>query len=235
MLFFVTLCLENRLRNKKRMKKFDYTHDQLVKMIDDVYNTEKGKNFISHLIRSFLPVNKSEYLWDDPKDISKLKCCITGHPLMSKSEILGKLMNDDTLVVDLKLTAKAILASTDEEKAKANQERQENLDKKYKGKLLAICCSESDKYFAQPTFEAFQDWVCTKILSDDSHINWIMKSHRKNEALKFAKKNNIPVTPREQSALNKAVNKPATTNFEDNQALKSLLEKFNNQKNNESC
>ena len=25
------------------MKKFDYTHDQLVKMIDDVYNTEKAK------------------------------------------------------------------------------------------------------------------------------------------------------------------------------------------------
>jgi len=219
------------------MKKFEYTHDQLKKIIDDIYNTEKGKNFISHLIRSFLPANKSEYLWDDPKDISKLKCCITGHPLMSKSEILGKLMNENDNIIsnDLKLTAKVILASTEEEKEKANQERQENLDKNYKGKLLAISCSESDKYFAQPAFEAFQDWVFTKILSGDSHINWIMKSHRKNEALKFAKKNNIPVTPREQSALNKAVNKPATTNFEDNQALKSLMEKFNNQKNNESC
>lgn len=55
---------------------------EIYQKISDLYNSDKSKNFITHLLRAFFPVHKSDYLWDEPKQ--EIKCCITGVPLTSK-------------------------------------------------------------------------------------------------------------------------------------------------------
>lgn len=210
-------------------KTFNYSEEEIQNKIEEIYNTEKGKKFISHLIRSFFPVNKALYLFDDPEDKSKLKCCITEHPLMSKQTALS--LSIGNIDKGLKLFTKAILAEG-EEKEKALQEKQDNLNEVYQGRLLAICSKESDKYFAPQVFEAFNNWLTNKILQGDQNINWILKSHRKNEALKYAKSKNISITPKEEKTFNKAVNNPAKMNLGDNDILRGLAEKFKTDTNN---
>lgn len=209
------------------MKKFNYTEEELLKKIEEIYNSEKGKNFISHLIRSFSPINKAQYLWNDPEDKSKLKCCITGHPLLSKQTAVE--LGIGNIEKSLKLFTNAILSENVEEQKRAQEEKQKNLDEVYQSKLLAISSEESDKYFAPPAFEAFHNWLTHKILTGDKHINWVIKSHIKNDALKYAESNNIPVTPKEKSTLNKATNNPSKMTLGDNDVLKNLAEKFNKQ------
>ena len=174
-------------------KEFQLSKEEIITKIESIYGDEKGKNFISHLIRSFFPVHKAIYLLDNPKDHSKLVCCITGHQLFSKKTILDKESSDDVIKKRLKLTTTKILGS-EQEKEDAQKKIQELNYELYQGKLLAIYSEESDKYFCQPAFEAFHEWLTKKIINSDNHINWVLKSHQKNEAIKYAKSKNIPAT-----------------------------------------
>jgi hypothetical protein len=211
------------------MKKFNYTEEQILEKIESIYKSENGKKFISHLIRSFFPINKAVYLWDDPKDKSKLKCCITEHPLMSKATALKLSM--DNAEKSIKLFTAAVLATDEKEKKITSEAEQKNLDEVYQGKMLAVSSEESDKYFAPPVFEVLKNWLTHKILTDDKHIFWLMKSHRKNEALKYAESKNIPITQDDKRVFNKAVNNPSRLNLEDNVVLKNLSEKFKQEQN----
>lgn len=56
-----------------------------------------------------------------------------------------------------------------------------------------------------------------------------LKVTEKNDALKYAESNNIPVTSNEKSTLNKATNNPSKMTLGDNDVLKNLAEKFNKQ------
>ena len=206
--------------------KYNHTEEEVNEKIEELFNSENGKKFISHLIRSFFPINKAVYLWSSPKDKTKLKCCITGHPLLSKDDILEKELNNTA--ESLKLTAKVYIKAheNNEEALKAKEELENFRSELYKGKLLAISSEESDKYFAPPAFDVFQNWLTNKILSGDSHINWLMKSHRKNETIKYAKENNIPITKNEEKVLTKSVNKPHGVTLSDNVVLQQLADKF---------
>ena len=207
--------------------KFEFTSDDIYNKIEEVYKTDKGKKFISHLIRSFTPYIKGQYLFDDPADISKLKCCITDYPLMSKGYAFHKLTEGS--IESFKETLLIKLDSSDEDKKELQDKQQKKHDAMYSGKLLAISSTESDKYFAPLTFEVFQNWVRTKILTGDSHIGWLLKSMRKKDTLEYAKEKNIEITHREKQALNKLTNKPHKANLGDSEALQSLQEKLKQQ------
>ncbi len=208
------------------MKEFTYSDEEIFKKIDEIYKDEKGKKFITHLLRSFFPVNKTEYLWSPPKDASLLKCCITGHPLISKDEVmkieLG--MGEEKL----KLVSKVIIEEMNSEGNK--KEYREKLDRllkdKYKGRLLAVTTPESNKYLALPVQGALFNWMATRVIKGDKYISWLMKSIRKNEVLKYAQENKIKISEKEKSTFNKVVNKPHKLSLMDNQVLKELSEKL---------
>ncbi len=217
------------------MKTNNFTDQEIQNKIEELYKDEKGKRFISHLLRSFFPAHKTEYLWSPPADISTLKCCITGNPLISKDEILQ--IEYEIVGEKMKLFSKSIIEqfeneneNKDKEKASEHQKALSDLlEKHYKGRLLAVSSKESNKYMTIQVHQALFNWMTTKILSGDNQINWIMKSMRKNEALKFAKEKQIPVSDKEKSTLNKSVNNPHKMNLMDNEVLKNLADKFKNE------
>ena len=70
--------------------------EKIKDQIINSYQTEKGKNFISHLIRSFYPLNKSSYLVDNTTtNQPKIKCCLSGEQIFAIKEDT-KLIADST-------------------------------------------------------------------------------------------------------------------------------------------
>ena len=201
------------------------TDQEITKKIEEIYNTESGKKFISHLLRSFFPVSKSEYLWSDPKDGRELVCCITGQKLMSKDTLFKNFISSSG--ESFKRFTDAVLETIEENndgsKAKElNDFRQKQFD----GKVLAVTTSESNKFLSPQAAEQLFNFYATKLLSGDGHMNWIAKSMRKNDFVKSTKESGKPLTEKENSTLNKIVNKPHNVNMEDNEVLKQLQQKF---------
>jgi len=68
------------------------TQEQLTQKIRDIYSSEKGRGFITHLLRAFFPINKVQYvMFDHENDNGKpktMKCCITGEQMYSKGSKL---------------------------------------------------------------------------------------------------------------------------------------------------
>ena len=62
------------------------TKEEIYKKISDTYNSDKGKNFITHLIINFISpsVSKSEYVQETEN--KSIECCLTKLKLISKGE-----------------------------------------------------------------------------------------------------------------------------------------------------
>lgn len=204
------------------------TDQEIIKKIEEIYSTENGKKFITHLLRSFFPIHKSEYLWSDPEDGRELVCCITGQKLMSKDTALKKAL--ETSGENFKLFTEAVLETADENnEGNKAKEFQEFKEKQFDGCVLAVTTKESDKFLSPQAQQQLFNFYAEKILRNDGHMNWIGKSMRKNEFVKSAKEKGISLTEKENSTLNKAVNKPHSVNLEDNEVLKNLQKKFSGQ------
>lgn len=44
----------------------------IIKKIDTLYASDKSKNFVLHLVRAYLPVNKAKKVFFKPEDMKKL-------------------------------------------------------------------------------------------------------------------------------------------------------------------
>ena len=189
-------------------------NEQIYKKIEEIYNSEKGKGFIIHLLRSFFPIHKSHFLWDSPKS-GEIKCCITGEKLSSKQEITELVMSDEM------------------RKAFIDNLKNSFLDNKYeypkelKDKIHphAINCEGSDKYLSESTFKQLLNFYQTRLLIGDKKIEWMSNNERAKEYVKEAKDDKIIQTKKEERAVHKVVEHTKMT-FGDLKVLQDLKKKM---------
>ena len=75
--------------------------EEIYAKIEEIYKSEKGKGFITHLIRSFLPLDRSTFMFSNDKN-KKMVCAITGKSLISKDEIAKfQLENMDAILKNM--------------------------------------------------------------------------------------------------------------------------------------
>ncbi len=198
------------------------TEEQIYKKIEEIYHSEKGKNFIIHLLRSFFPIYKSTYLCDTPKN-GEIKCCITGEKLSSKQMGMEIMMSDEMKDVFI-----------DRLKAAANEEEYE-FPKEIKDKIypLAISCERSDKYLSKEAFQELLNFYQNTILMGDKKIEWISNNERAKEVVQKGKDENIIQTKKEEKAVHKVIEHTKAT-FGDIQALQDLKKKLENEEKNET-
>ena len=190
------------------------TDSQIAEKLEKTYEAEGGKKFISHLIRSFFPVDKSQYIWE--KKAAPVKCCITGDKLISKDEAFQAMM--DT-------TPEEFVAYL---KASMNPENiaiEHPIRKKLGNKILGIECKGSDKCLSKQAFDQIFNFYAKKLLQNDGHMNWLAKKMIAESGLATAKKK-VNVTQSEEKAVYKSINKPSKTTLGDMDALKSLRDKL---------
>ncbi len=201
--------------------------DSIILKIEEIYQSknkegqETGKKFISHLLRSYFPIGKCQKVIDIPE--KPMKCAITGEKLFAFGEIWNAMQ-------DKEYFKKMMLVSLNPE------EKRENPFKDVaNGRVLGLTGLKTDTYLCQDAYQALYNWFANKILSGDSHINWIMTDERKKSDI--SKIREILPEAEDQKKIDRAVQilkrpKRATMSLGDMSVLQELQEKLKLQEAN---
>lgn len=150
------------------------TSEQIHASLDNMLANPKTKNFINHLVRSYIPATKIEKVLEAPK--GDFKCVITKEPLISVQGIFEG-MNTEDFKNDFMDHLKSMFA----------EERVETPMSKLLGeKKLAFTGKDTTTFMSYTAAQEFYNWVITKSLKGDKHINWLLGSVNRNTFMKRA-------------------------------------------------
>lgn len=150
------------------------TSEQIHASLDKMLATPKTKNFINHLVRSYIPVSNIEKVLETPK--GDFKCVITKEVLVSVQSIFEGM--------DTKEFKKDF---TEHLKSMFSEEKVETPMSKLLGdKKLGFTGKDTTTYMSYTATQEFYNWVITKSLKGDKHINWLLGSVNRNTFIKRA-------------------------------------------------
>ena len=199
-------------------------HEQeIFDKIEEIYNSKdkngnpKGKNFVTHLLRSYFPVGKTQRVIDVPD--KPMKCAITGQKLFA----VGELWNEMQKPEFFKSMTKSMIAKIDPEAP----EVENPMLKVANGRVLALTGEKTDTYLCEGAYQQLYNWMATKILTGDKHVNWVMKDMRNKQMVSYVKqtlpeKENKPLVNR----IEQLANHPKRATLGDIDVLKQLKEKL---------
>lgn len=196
--------------------------EEIYKKIEEIYNTEKGKPFIIHLVRSFLPINRSTFMLSNPKN-KKMKCAVMGTPLVSKGDLFK--FNVENVDEIFKNISDRLLGKTTQNIVVDN----------FKGKLFAIECQNSDKVVCLQVVQQLYNFTCYELLKGNKNIEFVLKDEQRKEVAKYSSKQESFVEKQNQVKSDEPKSKVAV--FEQKKAFADR-NKYNspsvNNQNNES-
>lgn len=152
------------------------TKEDIIVMLDSMTSEPKKRNFLNHLVRSYIPINKVEKVLDKPKET--FVCVLTGEKLFSVNEILEGIQTEDFkkgFLDSLKL---------------ALDDKTPNITpiKKLIGdRKLGVTGEKTTTFMSIEAYLEFFDWVITKSLKGDKHINWLLGDIRREIFIERAK------------------------------------------------
>jgi len=186
---------------------------------------EKSKNFVLHLVRAYLPIDKVTKIFDKPADLSKFKCALTGEKLISIAEVFEGMQSEEfqkDFMNDLKIVI-------DES---GNQVKQDPAILKItNGRILGWTGKDTNTFLCQDAVQELFNWVATKMLQGDGKINWTIRSMQGKQFLSKFDKDKNPETRKQVNRIKQVVNKPATAKLGDMDILQSLKAKLEAQEN----
>jgi hypothetical protein len=183
--------------------------EEVYAKIESIYATEKGKGFITHLLRSFFPIDKASIMFfkQDPK--TEVKCAITGESLQSKEEVFNHFQENKDKLFD------NFIAGL---KSKEVPHQIDKLDYRF-----AITCKDSTRYLSQQSYNQMFNFFATEMLKGNKHMNWLANQERKVAIVKQSKEF---CTPEESKVVAKAVFHRANMSLGDLDILQQLKTKL---------
>jgi hypothetical protein len=150
--------------------------EQIHSALDKMLESPKSRNFINHLVRAYMPVSKVEKVWETPK--GDFKCVLTKAPLFSVQTIMDGMQTEE-YKENFMQHLKMILVD--------GQPKVENPIINLVGdKEMALTGKDTNTFMSNSAFQEFYNWVVTKSLKGDKHINWLLGSVRRESFLKRA-------------------------------------------------
>jgi hypothetical protein len=186
------------------------TEEQVYKKISEIYNSEKGKGFITHLLRSFLPIQQRSNYMFEKNDKKVMNCSITRVPLLTKDDVFKyQLENFDELFTNF---VDRMMGS----------DVKPVIEEAFKGKLLAVECKNSEKLLSPIALQQLNKFAINEMLNGNKHIAFVINDEVKKIAKANVKvnKESKPVQPEKKPILH------STTKLGDYDALSKLKEKF---------
>lgn len=143
------------------------TNEQIFKRLDEMLANPKSRNFLNHLVKAYFPIGKANRVIETPEN--NFKCVLTNEKLVSMNDALTIIVSDEfkTSFVD---SLKVMFDESHEKKT---------VFKNFLGdKKLGLVGHETTTYMSYDAYLCFYDWLATKTLTGDKHINWLMSSIR---------------------------------------------------------
>ena len=152
------------------------TVEEIHSSLDKMLENPKAKNFLNHLVRSYMPVSNIEKINDKPE--GDFKCALSNDDLISVNEILEGVQTEQ-FKTDLMESMKTMF----DEKA----DKTTAIAKLIGEKKLGVTGKSTTTFMSVPVAQEFFNWVITKSLKGDKHINWLLGNIRRESFLGRAK------------------------------------------------
>jgi hypothetical protein len=143
--------------------------------LDAMLTNPKTKNFLNHLVRSYIPTTNIEKVWETPK--GDFKCVLTKEPLFSTQYILEGIHTEE-----FKQTFMDSLKSMFDD----NVEQKTAMANLIGDKKMGVTGNGTTTYMSYEAAQEFYNWVITKSLKGDKHINWLLGNIRRESFIKRA-------------------------------------------------
>jgi hypothetical protein len=152
------------------------TTEEIFSSLDKMLENPKSKNFLNHLVRSYMPISNVEKVMDKPE--GEFKCAISKDDLISTQEILEGIQTEE-FKNDLMKSMKTMF---DE-----NADKTTAMAKLIGEKKLGVTGKGTTTFMSVPVAQEFFNWVITKSLKGDKHINWLLGNIRRESFVNRAK------------------------------------------------
>ncbi len=191
------------------------TSEQISKKLDELYADKKARNFFNHLVRAYFPVSKVEKVFNKPR--GPFKCVLSNENLISTSEVLAGIYSDE-YKTDFMNHLKTMFD---------NSSAEHPIAKLIGDRKMAVSSNDTTTHMAYSTFQTFYDWVVTKMLMGDNHINWLLKDITRSDFMSRAETIQNPELQKKVSNAKKNDVKMASYTLGDaGGALQALKEKM---------
>lgn len=208
---------------------------QIFEKIEEIYQSKNkegkptGKNFITHLLRAYFPLHKTQKVLDTPKG-KEMKCAITGQKLMAADEIFYAMQNaDGQFMKDMIQHLKVSVLNPEDKPAVEHP-----LAKIANGRLLGLTGEKTDTFLSHDAVQELYNWYATKILNGDKHINWVIKDMQRQTVIQKVREK-LPEAEDQKKIdrVEKISKQPkrATTSLSDMAILQELAEKLKQSEN----
>lgn len=191
------------------------TQQEIHAHLDAMLENPKTKNFLNHLVRAYFPITNVDKVWDRPK--GQFKCVITGDELISIQEILEG-METEEFKKDFMENLKSVLSD--------GSKSENPIINLIGDKKLGLTGLNTTTFMSVIAMKEFCNWLVTKSLKNDKHINWLLTSIRKSSMIERAESIEDVGVQQKVQELKKKTNKVATYTLGETEAFKKLKEKF---------
>ena len=191
--------------------------EQIHASLDKMLANPKSRNFLNHLVRAYMPISNVEKVWDIPE--KDFKCVLTREQLFSVGDIMKGIQTEE-FKADFMTHLKSIFS----------EDKVENPIAKLIGeKKMGVTGKDTTTYMSYPAFQEFYNWVITKSLNGDKHINWLLGSIRRASFIERAEKIQDAVVQKKVENLKKVViSKSSYTLGDASDVLSKLKAKLEN-------
>jgi len=194
---------------------------QIFAKLDEMLAKPKSRNFLNHLVRSYVPSTKTDKVWQTPE--GEFKCALTGVQLFSCNDLFIEMHSEEYQ----KAFAQGLKSLLDE-----NKSNYENPIFTLMGdKKLGVHGTNSDTFMAVDAYQAFMEWVITKSFKGDKHISWLLGSIRRERFLERAELSEDKAVADKAKKISKEITKDNTAKYslgDANDALMKLKQKMEN-------
>jgi hypothetical protein len=152
------------------------TTEEIHSSLDKMLENPKAKNFLNHLVRAYMPISNVEKVIDKPE--GEFKCAISKDDLISVQEILESIHTEE-FKNDFMKSMKTMF----DEKA----DKTTPMAKLIGEKKLGVTGKGTTTFMSAAVAQEFFNWVITKSLKGDKHINWLLGNIRRESFLNRAK------------------------------------------------
>lgn len=191
------------------------TQQEIHSHLDSMLENPKTKNFLNHLVRAYFPITNVDKVWEKPK--GRFRCVISGDELFSLQDILDGIKTEE-----FKKDFMENLKSVFSDGITSNHP----VVKLIGDRKMGLTGINTTTFMSVPVMQEFYNWVITKSLKNDKHINWLLKSIKKSSMIEIAEGIDDTEVQEKVKDLKKKTNKVATYTLGETDGFKKLKEKF---------
>lgn len=197
--------------------------EAVVQKIEATYATDKGKGFITHLLRAFFPIDRASKLL--VADGRKQICCITGQKVVTHNDYVQRMMpKADAL---LKETISKLKAEAAGEEYAGNDALQKELDD-INALPVAVVSEKSDKMLSPIGFQALHTFYANGIVRG-GELARVAKNEQAKAGIKQLEERGTKLSQAEKKVLHKVAENDMTSgglNLGEITALQELKKRF---------